>query len=89
MGGAEGTPPATTVVLRDAAGRPTTDPATAVQGEIVERDAHDHSERRTRFFLAERELPSWLPIGEAAFLIWVLVALMIVWLSVGLILVLT
>lgn len=89
MGSAEGSSPATTVVLRDAAGRPTSDPAAAVQGEIVERDAHDHSERRTRFFLAERELPSWLPVGEAAFLLWVLVALMLVWLAVGLILILT
>ena len=88
MGSAEGTP-ATSVALRDAAGRPTTDPAVAVQGEIVEHDAHGRSERRTPFFLTERELPSWLPVGEAAFLLWVLVALMFVWLVVGLILILT
>jgi len=59
------------------------------KGEIVERDPHGRPERRTRFFLAERELPSWLPIGEAAFLLWVLVALMLMWLVVGIILLLT
>jgi hypothetical protein len=88
MGSAEGTP-ASSVALRDAAGRPTTDPAAAVQGEIVEHDAHGRSERRTPFFMAEREMPSWLPVGEAAFLLWILALLMLVWVCVGLILILT
>jgi hypothetical protein len=88
MGSAEGTP-ATRVALRDAGGRPTTDPAAAVEGEVVLHDVHDRSERRTPFFLSERELPSWLPVGEAAFLLWVLVLLILVWLVVGLILIVT
>jgi hypothetical protein len=80
--------PAPRVAYTDAEGRATDDPAAAVHGEIVEFDAHGQPRRRTRFFLAERELP-WLPVGEAAFLIWVLVALMLVWLAVGLVLRLT
>jgi hypothetical protein len=80
--------PAPAVSYTDADGRATDDPAAAVRGEIVEYDAHGLPHRRTRFFLAERELP-WLPIGEAAFLLWVLVILMIVWLGVGLFLYLT
>jgi hypothetical protein len=76
------------VSYTDADGRVTDDPAEAVRGEILEYDAHGHPQRRTRFFLAERELP-WLPVGEAAFLLWVLVILMIVWLGVGVVLYLT
>jgi hypothetical protein len=74
--------PAPAVSYTDAEGRATDDPAAAVRGEILEYDAHGHPARRTRFFLTERELP-WLPVGEAAFLLWVLVILMIVWLGVG------
>ena len=76
------------VAYTDAEGRATDDPAAAVHGEILELDPHGEPKRRTRFFLAEREIP-WLPIGEAAFLIWVLVALMVTWLVVGLVLRLT
>jgi hypothetical protein len=72
----------------DAEGRATEDPTAAVQGEIVEYDDHGEPRRRTRFFLAERELP-WLPVSEPAFLLWVLAALMVVWLVIGLILRLT
>lgn len=74
------------VAYTDAEGRPTDDPAAAVRGEMVEYDAHGRLRRRTRFFLTERELP-WLPVGEAAFLLWVLVALMLVWLGIGLVLI--
>jgi hypothetical protein len=57
-----------------------------VQGEIVGYDTHGAPTRRTRFFLSERELPSWLPVSEPAFLLWVLVALMAVWVVIGLVL---
>jgi hypothetical protein len=73
------------VAYTDADGRATNDPAAAVRGEIVEYDAHGAPRRRTRFFLGERELP-WLPIGEPAFLLWVLVVLMVIWLVIGLVL---
>jgi hypothetical protein len=77
--------PARAVAYTDSEGRATDDPATAVQGEIVDYDAHGTPTRRTRFFLSERELP-WLPISEPAFLLWVLVVLMAVWVVIGLVL---
>jgi hypothetical protein len=78
-------PPVRTVVYRDAQGRPTDDPAAAVSGEIAEYGDHGRLKRRTRFFLTERELP-WLPVSEPAFLLWVLAALMMIWLVIGLVL---
>jgi hypothetical protein len=78
----------TRVAYVDAEGRETMDPEAAVQGEIVEYDGEGRSRSRTRFFLAEREI-RWLPIGEGAFLLWVLVALIVVWLVIGLVLKLT
>ena len=93
MGRAEGDAAATaaaprTVNLTDAQGRVTDDPAAAVRGEIVDRDDHGRPRRRVSFFLSERELP-WLPVSEAAFLLWVLALLMLVWIGVGLLLVIT
>ena len=38
-----------------------------------------------RFFLDQRQMP-WLPVSEPAFLLWVLIALMVIWLVVGLVL---
>lgn len=71
----------------DADGHRTDDPAAAVRGEITEYDAHGAPRRLTRFLLLEqRSLPPWLPVGEAAFLLWVLVALIVGWLVVSLIL---
>jgi len=70
------------VVYADAAGQTTDDPAQAVRGEIAEYDAHGRPLRRTRFFLDRSELP-WLPVGESAFLLWVLAALFVVWLGIG------
>jgi hypothetical protein len=67
----------------DADGRPTDDPAKAVQGEVVEYGAHREPVRRTPFFLSRSELP-WLPVSESAFLLWVLALLFIVWLAIGL-----
>jgi hypothetical protein len=69
----------------DAEGRPTNDPAAAVQGEFTEYDAHGRPRRRTRFWLDREALP-WLPVSEPAFLLWVLVGLILVWLLVGVIL---
>jgi hypothetical protein len=75
----------TSVTYTDAQGRPTDDPSAAVGSEITELDVHGQPRRRTRFFLDDDELP-WLPVGEAAFLLWVLVALVVGWLVLGLIL---
>ena len=92
MGRAEGqqplipTPgPRRAVAYTDADGSVTDDPAAAVRGEIVEYDAHGRPRQKTRFFLSERELP-WLPVSEPAFLLWVLIALMAIWLVIGLVL---
>ena len=76
-----------TTHYRDAEGLVTSDPAEAVSGEVVELDAHGVT-RRTRFFLQSHEL-RWLPVSEAAFLLWVLVAFVLVWIGIGLLLVLT
>lgn len=73
------------VAYTDAEGHPTDDPAAAVAGEITEFDAHGRPRRRTRFFLDDEALP-WLPVSEPAFLLWVLVALVVGWLLLGLIL---
>lgn len=75
-----------TVRYTDALGRPTDDPAAAVSGEIAEYGAHGRLRHRTSFFLAKRELPSWVPVGEPAFLLWVLAGLMLVWIVIGLVL---
>jgi hypothetical protein len=72
----------------DAAGRRTDDPEHAVSGEIAERDGHGRVLRRTRFFLDRAQLP-WLPVGEAAFLLWVLAALVLIWACIGITLRLT
>ena len=71
------------VTYTDAEGRVTDDPAAAVSGEAVLYDEHGIPRRRTLFVMRQRELP-WLPVSEAAFLLWVLVILMLVWLAVGL-----
>lgn len=73
------------IVYVDADGRPTDDSAKAVQGEVLEYDAHGRPARRTRFFFSRSELP-WLPVSEPAFLLWVLALLFVVWLAIGLVL---
>jgi hypothetical protein len=78
--------PAPAVAYTDADGQATDDPAAAVSGEIAEYDPHGAPRRRTRFFLLEQRALPWLPVSEAAFLLWVLVALIVGWLVVGLIL---
>jgi hypothetical protein len=77
-----------TVVYVDASGKRTEDPAQAVSGEIAEYVDHGRRLRRTKFFLDRAELP-WLPLSEAAFLLWVLVGLLLIWASLGLLLTLT
>ena len=74
--------PSRRVVFRDGDGRPTNDPAEAVSGEVVEIDVHGRRARRIRFFLQREELP-WLPVSEPAFLLWVLAALVIVWVGIA------
>jgi hypothetical protein len=78
-------PPVRTAQYFDAQGQPTDDPSVAVSGEIAEYGDHGRLRRRTRFFLTERELP-WLPVSEPAFLLWVLAALMLVWVAIGVVL---
>jgi hypothetical protein len=80
-----GAPSSRAVVYTDAEGQATDDPSAAVHGEIVEYDDHGRPRRRTRFFLDERDLP-WLPVSEPAFLLWVLIVLMVIWLVIGLVL---
>jgi hypothetical protein len=69
-------------VYFDTEGNRTEDPAEAVRGEVVERDAHGRRTRRTWFFIEEVEL-KWLPVTESAFLLWVLVLLLGLWLLIG------
>ena len=59
----------------DAEGNRTEDPAQAVRGEILERDAGRRRTRRTWFFIEEVEI-KWLPVSEGAFLLWVLLGLL-------------
>ena len=79
------TGPRRKVTYLDAQGQPTVEAANAVEGEIVEYDAHGEPARRTKFFLDRAELP-WLPVSEPAFLLWVLVGLFVVWLVIGFVL---
>ena len=69
-------------VLVDADGNRTEDPSQAVGGELVELDGADRPTRRTWFLASEAEV-KWLPVGEAAFLLWVLALLIGVWLAIG------
>jgi hypothetical protein len=75
------------VVYTDVHGEPTNDAAAAVRGEITEFDGHGRPRRLTRFFLLDEDrAPKWLPVSEAAFLLWVLAALIVAWLVIGVIL---
>ena len=76
------------VSYRDAHGGSTDRPEDAVSGEVAEYDDHGQVLRRTRFFLDRSELP-WLPVGETAFLLWVLAALVLVWVAIAVVLQLT
>ena len=75
-------PPVLRPVYFDAEGNRTEDPALAVRGEIIEHDPKSGRKRRTWFFLEEVEI-GWLPVRESAFLLWVLLALLLVWILIG------
>jgi hypothetical protein len=68
--------------LYDADGRPTTDPARAVTGEVIELDPQNHSSQRSWFRIEWMEF-KWLPVSEPAFLLWVLAAFVVVWVVVA------
>ncbi len=68
--------------LVDADGKPTEDPRRAVRGEFIEYDPESRKARRTWFRLEQVEV-NWLPVGEVAFLLWVLALLLIAWLGIG------
>jgi hypothetical protein len=70
-------------VYFDAEGNRTEDPAQAVRGEVVEHDRKAGRTRRTWFFIEEVEV-KWLPVSESAFLLWVLLALLLIWVLIGL-----
>jgi hypothetical protein len=74
-----------TSVYLDAEGNRTQDPGKAVGGEIVERTGDGRGAKRTWFRVQEVEL-KWLPVSEAAFLLWVLALLVFAWLVAALIL---
>jgi hypothetical protein len=52
--------------------------------EPIER-SHERTSSASRrlWFRVEEVEINWLPVGEAAFLLWVLVALLAVWLGIG------
>jgi hypothetical protein len=76
-------PPVPGPVYFDAEGNRTEDPAQAVRGEVVERDPKAARTRRTWFLVEEVEI-KWLPVSESAFLLWVLLALALIWVLIGL-----
>jgi hypothetical protein len=67
--------------LLDEQGRRTDDPARAVRGEIV--DVDPAGRRRRWWFVTSQAKLDWLPVSESAFLLWVLVGLLGVWLLLG------
>ena len=67
--------------LVDADGNPTDDPGQAVRGELLEYDPKSKQTRRTWFRFEQVEV-KWLPVSEAAFLLWVLVLLVAVWVGI-------
>jgi hypothetical protein len=68
----------------DADGNPTDDPRKAVQGEILEPD-RGAAPKRTWFLLDEVQI-KWLPMSEGAFLLWVFVVLVAVWVGIAVLL---
>jgi hypothetical protein len=66
----------------DAEGKPTDEARRAVRGELVQYDARSKRVRRAWFRVEQVEV-RWLPVSEGAFLLWVLVLLLAVWLGIG------
>jgi hypothetical protein len=85
VSGCRAAPGVRTKAYLDSQGRPTEDPEAAHSGEIAEYGPHGRLRHRTTFFLTAREL-HWIPVSEPAFLLWVLAALMTIWLVIGLVL---
>jgi hypothetical protein len=75
-------PTVLTTAYFDAEGNRTEDPAQAVRGEILEHDAERRRSRRTWFLFEEVEI-KWIPVSETAFLLWVLFALLAIWVLIG------
>jgi hypothetical protein len=69
-----------TVHLVDAEGKAVTSLEHAVGGEILVSNDRGGSKRRTWFLIEEVEI-KWLPVSESAFLLWVLVLLVAVWVA--------
>jgi hypothetical protein len=59
------------------------DASKAVRAEIVELDGPPSRLRRTWLTVVREAEIKWLPVGESAFLLWVLAVLLGVWLAVG------
>jgi hypothetical protein len=57
----------------------------SVRGDILEEDEDGERRRLGWFRLEQADLP-WLPMRESAFLLWVLVLLVLVWIVIGLVL---
>jgi hypothetical protein len=74
--------PRQTASFVDAEGKPTDEARRAVRGELVQYDARSKRVRRAWFRVEQVEV-SWLPVSEGAFLLWVLVLLLAVWLGIG------
>jgi len=67
--------------LVDADGNPTDDVRRAVAGELLEHG--ESNQARHAWFRLEQVEIRWLPVSEAAFLLWVLALLLVVWLAIG------
>jgi hypothetical protein len=74
--------PTARIVYRDAEGKPVDNPAAAVGGEVVEHSDEGRPGKRFWFRMVELELPG-LRISEAAFLLWVLALLLLIWLLIA------
>jgi hypothetical protein len=74
--------PRQTASFVDAEGKPTDEARRAVRGELVQYDARSKRVRRAWFRVEQVEV-RWLPVSEGAFLLWVLVLLLAVWLGIG------
>jgi hypothetical protein len=74
--------PRRTASFVDAEGKPTDEARRAVRGELVQYDARSKRVRRAWFRVEQVEV-RWLPVSEGAFLLWVLVLLLAVWLGIG------
>jgi hypothetical protein len=67
----------------DVDGRAADHRAKVVVGQVGELTSAENPVERRRFFLTREQLP-WLPVAEAAFLLWILAALVAVWVLVAL-----